>query len=182
MRPFAGALLLALLAACASVPLAPRSTERFDLLGRILVTYSGKAVTANLRWEHAADRGEIWLMTPTGQTLAHIVDTQHGATLTRADQQQYHAGSVEALTRQALGWSLPMAQMQYWVQGRAAPGAVARAERDSAGRLSSLSQNGWRVAFSYHADGEAQGSVRRLELSDGANEIRLVIDTWRHAT
>ena len=175
-------LTLVLLAACASSPLAPRDDRPFDLLGRVLVTYSGGAVTSNVRWEHAAERDEIWLMTPTGQTLAHVVDTPAGATLTRADQQQFRAGSVEALTRRALGWTLPLAPLQYWVRGMAAPGVPPEVlERDAENRLVSFNQNGWRVSLAYHGEGEAAGKVRRVDLKDGANEIRFIVDTWRDA-
>ena len=177
----AWASLAALLAACAAVPLAPRDPQPFDLLGRALVTYSGGAVTANVRWEHAAEQDEIWLMTPTGQTLAHIVDSPAGAVLTRADQQQYRAGSVEALTKQALGWPLPLALMQYWIRGSAAPGSAPMdVQRDSANRLTSARQNGWRVSITYNPpEGEHAGLVRRVDLHDGGNEIRFVVDTWR---
>ena len=168
----------ALLAACAVAPLAPRNPQPFDLLGRVLVTYSGGALTANLRWDHAAQRDEIWLMTPTGQTLAHIVDSPAGAVLTRADQQRYEAGSVEALTQQALGWALPLALLQDRVRGVAAPGPV-QDMQTNAQRPATFAQHGWRVALTYHTEGELAGRVRRLDLTDGANEIRFVIDTWR---
>ena len=167
-----------LLGACAAIAIAPRQPQAFDLLGRVLVTYSGGALTANLRWEHSAAEDQIWLMTPTGQTLAYIVNSQEGATLTRADQKQYRAGSVEALTRQALGWALPLSLLQYWLKGEAAPGPVSGVER-AGERLVALTQHDWRVTFTYHTEGELSGRIRRLDLSDGPNEIRLVVDTWR---
>jgi outer membrane lipoprotein LolB len=179
-RHFVAVAAAALLAACAAVPLAPRAPQPFDLVGRMLVTYSGGALTANTRWEHALEQDQIWLMTPTGQTLAYIVDTKHGATLTSADQKQYRAGSVEALTRQALGWSLPLALMQYWVKGEPAPSSVPQGLEQGADKQPrALTQNGWRVAFAYYEEGPFTGKVRRLDLNDGANEIRLVIDNWR---
>ena len=167
-----------LLGACAAIAIAPRQPQAFDLLGRVLVTYSGGALTANLRWEHNAAEDQIWLMTPTGQTLAYIVNSREGATLTRADQKQYRAGSVEALTRQALGWALPLSLLQYWLKGEAAPGPVSGVER-AGERLIALTQNDWRVTFTYHTEGDLSGRIRRLDLSDGPNEIRLVVDTWR---
>jgi outer membrane lipoprotein LolB len=176
---FAAACVVAvLLAGCAVAPLAPRDPQPFDVLGRVLVTYSGGALTANLRWEHGSAQDEIWLMTPTGQTLAHIVDSPAGAVLTRADQQRYEARSVEALTRQALGWALPLSLLQYWVRGVAAPGAVEDVRKNGE-RPAALTQHGWQVGFTYHTEGEFAGRVRRLDLTDGVNEIRFVIDTWR---
>ena len=178
-RLFAALCAAVLLGACASIAIAPRQPQAFDMLGRVLVTYSGGALTANLRWEHEAAEDQIWLMTPTGQTLAYIVNSREGATLTRADQQQHRAASVEALTRQALGWALPLSLLQYWIKGEAAPGPVSAIERGAGERLTSLTQNNWNVSFTYHTDGDMSGKVRRLDLSDGPNEIRLVVDTWR---
>jgi outer membrane lipoprotein LolB len=184
IRRTCGAFLFALLiAACASVRLAPPAPEPFDLVGRVLASYSGGAVTANVRWEHSTARDEIWLMTPTGQTLAHIVDTQHGVVLTRADQQEHRAQSVEALTRQVLGWPLPLSQLQYWIRGVPAPGAAASdIERDASKRLVRFTQDNWQVALSWREEGEHVGQVRSIDLVDGPNRIRFVVDTWRSVT
>ena len=171
----------ALLAGCATIAVQPRAAEPFDLLGRVSATHSGGVVTANVRWEHDAQRDEIWLMTPTGQTMARILDTPAGVVLTRADRQEHRARNVEALTRQALGWPLPLSNLQYWVRALPAPAARPTAvEHDQAGRLVAFDQNGWRVALTFHADGEHAGKVRRIDLRDGPNEIRFVVDTWRN--
>jgi len=176
---------LVLLSACSALPGArdgtqPRSAD-FDLLGRVLVSYSGKAFTSNMRWLHTPERDELWLLTPTGQALAHIVDSPNGATLTGTDQVAYHAGSVESLTQRALGWELPLARLQHWVRGLPVPGIdVASSERDDRGRIIKLSQDGWQVSYIYYAAPEQDGQPRRLELTNGANQIRMVIDRWRH--
>ena len=174
------ALVAAFLAGCAAIAIQPRDPRPFDLLGRVSATHSGGVVTANVRWEHAVDRDEIWLMTPTGQTMAHIVDSAKGVVLTRADREQHRATNVETLTRQVLGWPLPLSHLQYWVRGLAVPGsAPAEVERDNAKRLSAFTQNGWRVALTYHDEGDYAGKVRRVDLIDGPNQIRFVVDTWR---
>lgn len=170
-----------LLVACAVAPLAPRDPQPFDLLGRVLVTYNGGALTANSRWQHTAQQDELWLMTPTGQTVAHVLDSPAGAVLTRADQQKYEAQNVETLTRNGLGWALPLSLMQYWVRGMPAPGEV-RMEKSEDNRPASLTQHGWRVALTYYTEGEFAGLVRRLDMTDGTNEIRFVIDTWRNSS
>ena len=173
-----------LLSACAVLPgmrddTQPRSAA-FDILGRVLVAYGSNAFTANLRWLHAPERDELWLLTPTGQALVHIVDTARGATLTSMDQTAYHAGNVEALTKQALGWELPLGRLQHWVRGTPVPElAVGAAERDGDGRYVKFTQDGWEVSYVYYAAPEQEGQPRRVELSNGENRIRLVIDSWR---
>ncbi|MBI1965162.1 MAG: outer membrane lipoprotein LolB [Betaproteobacteria bacterium] len=183
LRTCAAAAAGVLLAACAALtpaPEVPRAPVRFDLLGRVAVNHDGRVFSSNVRWQHAPERDEIWLLTPTGQTLAYIVDDAGGAKLTGADQKQYRADNAESLTRQALGWELPLARLGYWVRGEPAPGAApAGAERDDRSRLAALTQDGWRIAFVHYPPGEQDGLPRRLDLASGAHEIRLVIDGWR---
>jgi outer membrane lipoprotein LolB len=178
-RGLAGLALGAVLTACSTVPSGQRAGEPFDLVGRVLVNYDGRSFSSNLRWQHGPEADELWLMTPTGQTLAHLLDAADGATLTTADRNVYRAGSAESLIRRGLGWELPLTRLQYWVRGQIAAGSAAAAiERDDRQRLAKLTQDGWQVAYQYPPE-ESNGLPRRLDLSNGAHEIRLVIDGWR---
>ncbi len=174
------------LGGCAGLPPAPGVPRAapFEVLGRVLVSYDGRAFTANVRWLHASDSDEIWLMTPTGQALAHVREDGEGAVLTGADQTQYRAARVEALTRRALGWELPMTRLQYWVRGTPAPASPADApaevgERDEAGRIRQLTQDGWRIRYEHYPPARNAGLPWRLQLAGATQSMRLVIDTWR---
>lgn len=170
--------------ACSTVlPAVPQYSAPFDLTGRVRVNYDGRAFSSALRWQHAPERAEIWLLTPVGQALAHIVSVAEGATFTGADRRQIQAASVEALTLEALGWELPLTRLQYWVRGEIAPGSVPDlVERDAGKRLERLGQDGWRIAFTNHPENEHGGLPRRLDLVRGTHEIRFVIDSWRTAS
>ena len=168
------------LAACAIIAPPPAASDQpFDLVGRVAVNFEGRAFSTNLRWQHAAGREEMWLLTPLGQTLAHIVSDADGATLTASDRREYRAASVEALTRQALGWELPLARLSWWVRGEPVPASpIVAAQRDERSRLALLEQDGWRIAYVSYPPGEHGGLPRRLDLTSGAQEIRFVIDSW----
>lgn len=169
------------LSGCASLTPAPRFARAapFDVLGRVLVSYDGRGLTANVRWLHAQDTDEIWLMTPTGQALAHVREDAEGAVITTADQTQYRAAHVESLTQRALGWELPIARLQYWVRAVPAPGGAAEiTERDAAGKIRKLAQDGWRITYDYYPPEQNDGLPRRVELVGSAQTLRLVIDTW----
>jgi outer membrane lipoprotein LolB len=171
----------AVLSACALMqPERPVERARpFDLVGRVAVNYEGRAFSAGVRWEHTGERDEVWLLTPVGQALAHIVGDAQGATYTGADRGRHSARDIGSLTRRALGWELPIENLSWWVQGAIAPTAmIQHVERDGQGRLLTLGQEGWRIAYTY-APAENGGRPRRLDISSGAQEIRLVIDNWR---
>ena len=94
-RLFAVLAALAALAGCAALPPAgepARKAAAFDVVGRVAVTWEGRAFSSGVRWEHLPERDEIWLLTPTGQALAHILSDASGATLTGADQNQVAPG------------------------------------------------------------------------------------------
>lgn len=180
----AGAVVAALvLSGCAALMTVERlpAGEPFDVLGRVLASNEGRAFSSGFRWRHDAGADEIWLMSPVGQALAHISATTDGATFTAADQQQYHALSVESLMQRALGWAMPLDRLQYWVRGVAVPGGVVTAVvYDASGRFSELEQDGWRIRYAYAETSAAPQQPRRLDLMRGTQQIRLVIDAWRH--
>jgi outer membrane lipoprotein LolB len=173
-----------LLAACAMLqPEQPTERARaFDLMGRVAVNHEGRAFSGGVRWEHTAERDEVWLLTPVGQALAHIVGDAKGATYTGADRSRHTARDISSLTRRALGWELPIEHLSWWVQGAIAPAAVIQhVERDEHGRLVTLTQEGWRIAYAHYPPAEHGGRPRRLDIASGGQEIRLVIDSWRQA-
>src|SRR5690606_23729802 len=105
LRAAGAAVMLAALAACAVI--APQRAARapgFDLVGRVAVTSPERAFSSSVRWSHRPGGDELWLLTPTGQAVAHIRAGDDGATLTTAERHEYSARDVEALTRRALGW------------------------------------------------------------------------------
>ena len=171
-------LVTALLAACAGNPLAPvpANTTGFDLAGRMAVRYQERSFSSALRWKQGADGDEIWLNTPLGQTQAYLQDNRAGATLTTAEQKQYHAQSIESLTQSAFGWRFPLAGLRYWVLGHTAPGIAAiEIVRDKADRITRFAQADWQVALEY-ADGAAL-RPSRLDVSGSDANIRFVIDS-----
>ncbi len=181
-RTLAAAAAALLLAACAATLPDKRlpAAATFDLLGRVLVSNEGRAFSSGFRWRHDADSDEIWLLSPVGQTLAHIAADAGGATLTTADQQTYQAASVEKLTGQALGWPLPLDRLQHWITADAVPGmAVAKVARDARSRVTVIEQADWRIRYVYPETGNDQERPRRLDMTRDGQQIRLVIDTWR---
>jgi outer membrane lipoprotein LolB len=167
-----------LLCACAGNPLAPvpANPVGFDLAGRMAVRYQGRAFSSALRWKQDANGDELWLNTPLGQTLAHLQDNRAGATLTAADQKQYHAQSIESLTQSALGWSFPLAGMRYWVIGQPAPGvAHTGLTRDDANRITRFVQADWQVTLEYAEPAAPRPS--RIDVAGNDAQIRLVIDS-----
>ncbi len=184
MRGITMAALLALsLGGCASVPPVPRIqpdsslSPNWTLQGRIGVQSSEQGVSGRIHWQHRTETDEVLMSSPLGQGLARIVRDAEGVALEVPNQPTRRAPDADTLTREALGYVLPVAGLTWWVQARPDPGHAFEATRDAAGRLAQLRQNGWVIDYlQYAADMPAR--PRKLVVTREGLEIRLVTDSW----
>lgn len=167
-------------AGCAQLPFGPErergSPEAFEAQGRVYVRYGARAFSGSLRWQHSAQADEVWLGGPLGQTAAHIVRDSSGAVLTTADQQVYRATSMDALTREGLGWTLPLDDLSFYVLRKVPEAAAAAAERDASGRLLRVEHQGWTVRWTAPQGERAADRTGRIDLGKDDVEIRFVVD------
>jgi outer membrane lipoprotein LolB len=170
-------LLVLVLGACAAPAIKPAPSQdkgAFELLGRVAVTSAEQKFSGNVRWMHEPEQDEVWFLTPLGQGVAHLVKDSAGVTLKTHDE-THRAQDVESLTRQVLGWGLPLTGLESWVRGFAVPGVPAAVARDQAGRLARVKQGGWEISYLRYGD---DGLPGKLRVSGEGLEIILVIDNW----
>jgi len=182
-RLFLTGIVLTVVAGCAAPrapPVLPASNAgigAFALTGRVAVKLEQRGYSAKLSWRHALAGDQLRLLSPIGSVIAVLEADASGATLTSADKKVYHSSDVQALTRQVLGWDLPLDGLQHWVLGRAEPELPVQAqERDERGRLTKLTQNQWRIDYLAYAGDGALPS--RMVLAYDKLTLRLIIDRW----
>lgn len=152
------------------------NSQSFEMQGRMYVRYAGQAFSGTLRWAHSNERDEVWLGGPLGQTAAHIVRDVSGAALTTANQQTYRAMSIDALTREGLGWRFPLVDLSYYLVSAVPPGAPApeRVPGENAWRVR---HDGWAVQWVLREPtGGVDALPARVTLARDDVEIRLVVD------
>jgi outer membrane lipoprotein LolB len=178
----ATALLALLLGGCATVPSAPPAAEapywsaNWTLQGRIGVQSSEQNLSGQIHWQHREDRDELLMTSPLGQGVARIVRDGEGVVLEIPNQPTRHASDADTLTREALGYVLPVTGLTWWVQARPAPGRAFEATRDASGRLAQLKQDGWTIDYLQYS---ADARPRKLTVAREGLEIRLVADSWQ---
>ena len=192
------ALLCSLLALSACVSLAPTppsntnaATTRavrntFALEARFSLRSEGKSYSGKLSWQHAGVQNVLLLSTPLGQGMAEIRTDAAGARLTTSDGKAYVASDVEALTRQVLGYTLPVTQLTEWVQGSSGANGAERGDdvlrRDDWGRPLERREAAWHVSYAYDGDDPAALPVRVDVAQTGGIELRLRVDEWSNGT
>lgn len=185
MRRAAAALLLALiLAGCAATPpvspapqVGPPASD-WTLQGRIGIKTDEESLSGQIHWQHRPDSDEVLLTSPLGQGVARIERNAAGVTLEVPNRPARHAPDAESLTREALGYGLPVSGLTWWVQARPAPDSTFEATRDTAGRIEQLRQDGWVIEYLQYST-DAPQHPRKLVLTREGLVIRLVTDEWR---
>lgn len=153
--------------------------EQFVLDGRFSLYYESRTYSGRLNWVHRATTSELLLSSPFGQGLAEIVTDAHGARLVGGDGRHHQAPDVETLTREVLGFPLPLSQMADWVRGRVASEPSEIDQLDLLGRLVSSRRNSWRIDYDY-ADQDPGAAPVRISVKRGDSfELRVFVDAWQ---
>lgn len=93
-------------------------------------------------------------------------------------QGSLHGTDARALLQQALGWQVPMAQLDYWVRGMRAPGSTAQLLFGADGLPERLSQDGWTVEYRDWYPETEPALPRRVFANRGNDRVRMVINSW----
>jgi len=153
------------------------------LSGKLAVRAAGSSWAARLRWWQRGGEARVRLAGPLGQGLYELRIDPSGARLRDAAGRERRAESAEALLRAETGRSLPIEGLRYWIEGRPRPGEpVGRLALDEAGRVSELSQSGWRIRYrGYRPAGRPRGldMPRELELTRALVRVRVLVRDWR---
>lgn len=177
-------LLLALvlvMSGCATAPVAVQRTPfvdaPFSFSGRIMVKQGTNRDGTNLHWVH---RGydEITLLGPLGYTSGRLYRDANGATLDDAYGKHHVAADVESLMEKALGWSVPLSDLRYWVVAEPSPEGESKIERNAKGQLEVLTQQGWEINYSRYSSSKAGALPLEINMARDGIEVMLKIDSW----
>lgn len=199
MRRRAFLLLLALLAGCAGtvpvpLPSATRSySEAMTISGRLSVAYErdgrAQSLQGKFRWAQSRNRTDIELSSPLGQTMARITILPDRAMLEQSNGEVRAADSVDALTEDALGWSLPVNGLRFWLQGFTRDGEQPM-RAVAPGDTATLHSDGWRVRYVSWQDGGGVAVPKRIDFTRDETDqrltapltLRIVIDDWNNGS
>jgi outer membrane lipoprotein LolB len=156
------------------------SSVNFELMGRVSAKGGDKGFAGGVRWSHTGTDDNIHLLSPFGQIVAQIKSNKDIVLLTTSEQKIYRAVNVENLTKQVLGWRLPLLGLQYWVRGVNSPKTKSEVDRDTDGRIIGIRQDGWAITYTGYFPSQLMQTERpRVLVLDRSNlKIKLVIDNW----
>lgn len=151
------------------------SLRDFSIEARFSLSQDQQRHSGRLSWQHAGGRDKLVLASPFGQTMAEIFVEPGRARLETAEREVYEAADAAELTRNMLGYALPISALADWLLGRG--GDI---ERDDTGRPQRLVTDGWEIRYEYDDEAGLASLPARLQASrSGGPDIRLRIEEWK---
>lgn len=170
---------LLLLAACAQPNLpqqnswqAAEQVQDFSADGRLAVKVEGKGSYANFDWTYQNAVQTIDVNTPLGNTVGQLCQDGEGVLAVDSKGKVYQAETAEELSRQLLGFALPVQYLHIWADGKRVANAPYKILPD--GRLE---QFDWTISRTLNSSGQP----KMLQLENAKFNIRLVFDTVNHS-
>ncbi len=187
-----------LLAACAPVPvrhpgttaqLAAQATREgtlgaqvdWGLHARFAASDGRHGGSGSLDWSQHGERFQFTLRAPITGKSVQLDGGPNGAVLTGAGRGPLAGRNAGEVLRAEFGWSVPVADLAWWVRGLRAPGTSAILTFGANGLPATLDQDGWHVEY---RDWYAERSLplpRKVYASRDPYSVRLSIEQWEGA-
>jgi outer membrane lipoprotein LolB len=154
----------------------------------------GQRISGTVQWQvDAAGDWQIQFRSPLGQTVAALSIqrplTTDVTTHIQVQQYEWVGGSVESVMQQALGFSMPLSALWYWLQGELAPSPAVLPEMGimtftQASQPATFEQAGWQGSYRWrtptNTQKNAQNQLQHLQLNyrdaERRLQMRIVVD------
>jgi outer membrane lipoprotein LolB len=155
------------------------AVSEWGLVGKISLDDGDQGGSGRLQWDIKGNASEMDFHGALGRGAWNLQIEPGMVMLREANGAESSSHDVNTLVQDRIGWSIPVAALQWWVRGLAAPGTTEKEELDARGLLKSLDQFGWRIDFNrYKLIGETELPVR-LDAVRGDYRVKLAISRWR---
>ena len=157
-----------------------RHVDHWCLRARLGVSDGQHGGSGSLIWTQRGERSDIMFRGPVFSSLHfHLhVDTA-GAWLSGLSGGTMHASNARALMRRALGWVLPLHDLQAWVFGLSAPKGRAVLHVGADGLPSQLQQHGWTIRYRAWNRVINPPLPQRIFVDKPPYKVRLSVQSWQ---
>lgn len=156
--------------------------DDWSMQGRIAVKQPGGSGQGKILWEQTGETTDIGLAGPLGAGAINIHWVPDELTMVGADLDVRHRyigeDAAEQFLAEQLGWQFPAASVRYWLLGIPNPGYQFEQKFDDAGKLTSISQLGWRVEYQRFAQVDEHLLPSKLGIQNTEVRLRLIVDRW----
>ena len=146
---------------------------------RIALTDGRESWQAALLWRQGGDRFELQMRGPFGQGGGVMKGDGRSVRLRLRDGRQAVGDDAGTLLARLLGWTIPVAELRYWIRGVPATTPYEQLRWNREGEIESFRQAGWSLHFSQYRLFENQRLPRKITAQGQRWRIKVVVDRWR---
>jgi outer membrane lipoprotein LolB len=153
--------------------------QTWKLNGKIAVQTDKDAGSASLDWQQKKAQYTISLMGPLGTNSMKLTGKPGQVTMETADGKHFSANTAEQLLSEQWGFNLPVSYLYYWVRGLPVPGLTHTDKMDNYQRLTSLSQQGFRVDYAAYVQTSKIDMPAKITISSPTLKTKIMIYDWQ---
>lgn len=147
--------------------------------GSFGVTVDGKTNIASFDWQQNNKKYLINIFTALHVGSAKIIGNDTSVTLWKSEKTAITAKNPEDLLYHEFGWTLPIANLIYWVKGVPAPGFfAAKMHFDAFLHLISFEQQNWQIQYRDFVSVDDIDVPTKIYLENPKLKIKIVIKHW----
>jgi len=184
-----------LLSGCATTP-KPLLTEdwqehtrqlstlnKWQAVGKLAVKVPNNGGSMGIRWEQEPTQFNIDFSGPFGQNLLTISGNDKLVTLNEPNHAPINAKTAEELIHRNTGWTIPVAQLAFWVRGLPDPTSrIGKFQPNTQGLIETLEQSGWKISYSEYmsvtSGSETLAMPKRIVAEYKEIRLTLAIREW----
>ena len=151
--------------------------DAWALRGRIAVNTGERAFQGRFQWSQETDALALTVRGPLGTNVLRVSGPTEALTV-EARGETWNLDEPEAQLSALVGWWLPVTSFKSWLLGLPDPEFAAQTRIGADSLLAELDQRLWQLSFVSHQLAAGVLVPRRIDLSHGALEFRIVVDSF----
>jgi outer membrane lipoprotein LolB len=158
--------------------------NKWQAIGKLAVKVPNDGGSMSLRWQQEPKQFNIDFSGPFGQNLLTINGDDKQVTLSEPNHAPISAKTAEELIRRNTGWTIPVAQLAYWVRGLPDPSnRISKFQPNTQGLIETLEQSGWKISYSEYmsvtSGAETLAMPKRIIAEFKEIRLTLAIREWQ---
>jgi len=146
--------------------------QQWSFEGRLSITGRTDSWTANVDWQHSADKERVKLSGPLGQGATLIQLSKGIVTIDRGDGKVQTSNQPEAFINQQLGLFVPVQSLRYWVIGLPEP------NQNFVETATGFKQAGWLIEYKQMQAVKTTTMPYKINVTNEQVKLKLIVDEW----
>jgi outer membrane lipoprotein LolB len=153
--------------------------DSYSLNGRIGVAAKGEGFSGTLRYQQQPHRSDLALDGPLGMGGFRVALDGEALTISNSRGEQLDGAAARAELEQSLGFSLPIAELRWWLLGIPSPGDASVDADASSGEIHGFEQLGWKISIDARAPALGFALPQRLTATREGARMKLLVERWQ---